>query len=121
MKQNIQVLKIKIESGQFPVSYNHFAGTGLIITDNKEYTGGEGDIVICTLHAGALSWLVFQLKHIFQANLDHSRKCVFYHQIGTIIQSKFKSDGDLMDVMLMIVDEMYAQFSEKVIVKKVPF
>ena len=46
---------------------------------------------------------------------------MFYHQIGTIIQSKFNSDGDLMDVMLMIVDEMYAQFSEKIVVKKVPF
>lgn len=121
MKEKIEALKIQIESGQIPVSHEHFAGTGLIITDNKQYKGGEDDIVICTNHAGAWSWFVFRLKHIFQSNLNHSTKCMFYHQIGTIIQSKFRSDGDLMDVMLTIVTEMEEKFPRKAVLKEVPF
>ena len=121
MKEIIENLKLQISQGKFPIEHAHFAGTGLIITDSKEYKGNDDDIVIYTKHAGALSWLVFQMKHIFRSNLDHRSKCVFYGQIGSIIQSNFKNDGDLMDVMLMIVEEMYVEFSEKVVITRVPF
>lgn len=121
MKEKIEALKIQIESGQIPIAHEHFAGTGLIITDNQQRRGGEDHIVICTKHAGAWSWFVFQLKRIFRSNLNHSTKCVFYHQIGTIIQSEFRSDGDLMDVMLTIVTEMEENFSSKVTRIEVPF
>lgn len=121
LKENIDNLKWQISKGKFPNKHFPFAGTGLIITDKKDYRASEDDIVICTAHVGALSWLVFQLRHIFRRNMSYSSQFEFYAQIGCIIKSNLKSDGDLIDVMLLIVDELYFKFPDKVVYKIVPF
>ena len=121
MKTNIAELKAKIETGKFPLDYTHFAGTNLIITNDENHRGIEGDIVICTAHAGALSWLVFQMKDIFKDRLSHHNKHDFYPAIGDILRNKFKQEGDLIDVMLFILTEMEEQFPRKAVLKEVPF
>jgi hypothetical protein len=121
LKENIDNLKLQISKGKFPHTHKLYAGLGLIITDKKDYRASDRDIVICTTHAGALSWLVFQMRHIFHRNMSYSSQFEFYARIGGIIKTNLKSDGDLIDVMLLIVDEMYFHFPDRVVYKIVPF
>jgi hypothetical protein len=53
--------------------------------------------------------------------MSYSSQFEFYAQIGCIIKSNLKSDGDLIDVMLLIVDELHFKFPDKVVYKIVPF
>ena len=77
MPHNIESLRSTVEIGKFPFDHKHFAGTGLIITNDPKYIGHSEDFVICTQHAGALSWLVFELKSIYNKKLDHTNKYAF--------------------------------------------
>ena len=121
MKTSIAELKAKIEKGKFPLDYTHFAGTNLIITNDENYHGIEDDIVICTPHAGPLSWMVFQMKEIFKDHLNQQNKYEFYPAIGDILRNKFKQEGDLIDIMLFILTEMEEQFSHKAVVTEAHF
>jgi hypothetical protein len=106
MPHNIETLKSIVEQGKFPIRHKHFAGAGLIITDDPTYTGHDDDIVVCTDHAGALSWLVFELKSIYNQKLDHVNKYAFYPLIGDIIKETFSNDGELIDSMVKVIDEI---------------
>jgi hypothetical protein len=104
--KNIAELKSIVEQGKFPFDHKHFAGTGLIITNDPKYTGYPEDVVICTQHAGALSWLVFELKTIYNNKLDHANKYAFYPLIGDIIKDTFSNEGELIDSMVKVIDEI---------------
>jgi hypothetical protein len=106
MPHNLDSLKTIVEQGKFPKEHKHFAGAGLIITDDPTYTGHVDDIVVCTQHAGALSWLVFELKSIYNKKLDHMNKYAFYPLIGDIIKETFSNEGELIDSMVKVIDEI---------------
>ena len=99
-------LRLIVEQGKFPFEHKHFAGTGLIITNDPNYTGYPEDVVICTQQAGALSWLVFELKSIYNKKLDHANKYAFYPLIGDIIKDTFSNEGELIDSMVKVIDEI---------------
>ncbi len=54
--KEIHHLKSKINSGQFPTDFPHFGGANLIITNDENRHHLDGDIVIYSIHASALSW-----------------------------------------------------------------
>jgi hypothetical protein len=121
MEQKIQDLKNKICAGSFPTKHKHFGGAGLIISNDEEKPFGESNAVIYTPHAGALSWLLYEMKALFSERLTPSTKHVFYEEIGRTIRDNFKQEGDLIDVMLLVVEQMERMFPEKVVIKYVPF
>lgn len=102
--KNIAELKSIVEQGKFPKKHKHFAGAGLIITNDPSYTGHSDDLVICTIHAGPLSWLVYELKSIFNDKINHMNKYDFYPSIGVKIKEEFHNEGELIDVMLKVID-----------------
>lgn len=104
--KNIAELKSIVEQGKFPKKHKHFAGAGLIITNDPGYTGHSDDIVICTIHAGALSWLVYELKRIFNDKIDYMNKYDFYPSIGVVIKEEFCKDGELIDVMIKVIENI---------------
>ena len=106
MPHNIQTLRLNVEQGKFPKKHKHFAGAGLIITDDPTYTGHSDDVVICTPHAGALGWLVYELKEIYKEKIDYMNKYAFYPLIGDIIKETFSNEGELIDSMVMVIDEI---------------
>lgn len=106
MPHNIQTLRSIVEHGKFPKRHKHFAGAGLIITDDPTYTGHSDDVVVCTPHAGALGWLVHELKEIYKEKIDYMNKYEFYPSIGLKIKEEFSNDGELIDAMLSVIDEM---------------
>ena len=65
-------LRDTIDRGKFPRQNRHFGGADLIITDDPNRNLEEGKIVVITIHAGAISWLVVQLKNIDTVH----KKCV---------------------------------------------
>jgi hypothetical protein len=102
----IQELVEKINSGNFPKDFSHFGGAKLIITDDPKRNFHEGDLVIYSEHASALSWLVIELKRIYSPKLNYSNKYDFYPYIGELIKSSVKANNDLFETMLYVVQKI---------------
>lgn len=94
----------KITKGQFPAEYQHFGGANLIITDEPDRTFYYGDVVVYSIHAGALSWLVEELASIKSAQLNYSVKYEFYPRIGELLNEELKHSEDIIDIMLSVVN-----------------
>jgi hypothetical protein len=104
MLRNLLSLKDKINSGQFPSEFPHFGGANLIITNDPNRNYHEGDVVVYTEHADAISWLVVELKKVYDSKLNSLNKYDFYPYIGELIQLSLNSNDDLFETMLFVVD-----------------
>ncbi len=102
----IEELKTKIKKGEFPKSSTHFGGANLIITDNPTYLGLPHDIRILTENAGELSWLVFELKDIFEDQINSINKYKFYPSIGNYINKAIGQKNGLIETMLYVIDSV---------------
>ena len=96
----------KINSGSFPKKFPHFGGAKLIITDDPNRNFHKGDLVIFSEHASALSWLVVELKRIYDSKLNSLNKYDFYPYIGELIQSSVNANDDLFETMLFVVKKI---------------
>ena len=105
MKQ-IENLRTVINSGQFPKEFSHFGGADLIITNDPNRSFREGTVVVYTEHSAALSWLVFELKKIYDSKLNAANKYDFYPYIGELIEASVKANDDLFETMLFVVDKI---------------
>jgi hypothetical protein len=103
---DIQSLIYNIEQGKFPKDFPHFGGANLIITDDPNRNFHDGDTVIYSEHASALSWLVVELKRIYDSKLNSSNKYDFYPYIGELIQSSVNANDDLFETMLFVVQKI---------------
>ena len=112
MKQ-IENLRTVINRGQFPKELSHFGGADLIITNDPNRSFREGTVVVYTEHAAALSWLVFELKKIYDSKLNASNKYGFYPYIGELIQSSVNAYDDLFETMLFVVDKIEEDWGTK--------
>lgn len=104
----LQALREKINRGGFPSEFPHFGGAELIVTNNPNRMGHEHDTVVVTPHASAISWLISELKVIYQSQLDYKTKYEFYPCIGRLILEATKADLDVFDAMLYVVGEIEA-------------
>jgi hypothetical protein len=64
MKETIDDLKRRIEEGDIPKDSEEYGGGGLIITNDPNWKGHEGDLVILTEYSKEISWLVFRLQEL---------------------------------------------------------
>ncbi|MEN9998845.1 MAG: hypothetical protein RI922_1835 [Bacteroidota bacterium] len=106
-------LRHTIDSITFPSQFKHFGGAELIITNDKNRGYREGDTVIYTNHASALSWLVVQLKEIYKDEIHAGNKYDFYPLIGQLIQESLTNEAELIDSMLYVVDEIEKAWGSK--------
>ena len=106
IRMKITELKTKINLGQFPVDFPYFGGANLIITNDLNRNYHEGDVVVYSEHASALSWLVVELKKVYDSELNSSNKYDFYPYIGELIQASVKANDDLFETMLFVVDKI---------------
>lgn len=109
----IQELKTKINSGQFPNDFPHFGGANLIITNDSKRNFHEGDIVVFSEHASALSWLVTELKKIYKVEINYKNKYDFYTYIGDLIKNTLKRQELLFETMLHVVEEIENDWGTK--------
>jgi hypothetical protein len=109
----IKLLKTKINSGQFPSDFPHFGGANLIITNDTQRNYHEGDILVCSEHASALSWLVVELKKIYNEEIDSLNKYDFYPYIGQLINNTLKRQELLFETMLHVVEEIESDWGLK--------
>jgi hypothetical protein len=103
-KTLLEKLKTKIKMGSFPKTSPHFGGANLIITDDPTYLGHAQDIRILTEHASELSWLVFELKEIFENKIDSMNKYNFYPSIGIAINEALDQKKELIETMIYVID-----------------
>lgn len=106
MKTKLGALREKVNSGKFPAQFPHFGGANLIITNVPNRPFHDGDEVIYTAHASAMSWLVTELKSIYSEDLDYLNKYDFYPQIGRLIKESLRSDFEVFESMLYVIDEI---------------
>lgn len=109
----IDKLKAQINKGKFPTDFPHFGGANLIITDDPKRNFHEGDTVIYSEHASALSWLVVQLKEIYNSELDYINKYDFYPSIGEMINNTLIKQELIFETMLHIVDQIEIEWGLK--------
>lgn len=112
MKQ-LDKLRALIESGNFPNNFPEFGGANLIITKDKYRNYHEGDLIVYSEHAAALSWLVIQLKKIYDEEINYMNKYDFYPSIGKLINQTLTRQELLFEVMLNIVDELEKEWGKK--------
>ncbi len=108
----IEELKTQIKLGKFSSNVEHFGGANLIITDDPNRNFHKGDMVIYTEHASALSWLIQELKKIYESKLNYANKYDFYPFIGELIQTSINSNDDLFQTMLFVVDKIEEEWGE---------
>jgi hypothetical protein len=111
--KEIERLKSFIDQGKFPTDFPQFGGANLIITNESDRIFQEGDIVIYSEHASALSWLVTELKKIYDSKLKSSNKYNFYPYIGELIQASVNANDDLFETMLFVMDKIEEDWGGK--------
>ncbi len=109
----LSVLRNKIESGKFPQEFPEFGGANLIITSDQNRRFHEGDVVVYSIHAPALSWLVTELKNIYADDLNYLNKYDFYPKIGMIINKTLINQGLLFETMFQIIDQIENEWGEQ--------
>jgi len=97
-------LRQKVEKGQFPNDHKEFGGADLIITNDKDRNHEEHITMVYTEHAAAMSWLVYQLKDIYDGDLNWKNKYDFYPFIGELVNESLTSQEKLFDSMLYVID-----------------
>ena len=102
----IEKLKSLIDQGKFPTDFPHFGGANLIITNDPNRNYHEADVVVYTDHAAAVSWLVIELKKIYDESLNFRNKYNFYPYIGELIQASVNANDDLFETMLFVMDKI---------------
>jgi hypothetical protein len=105
-KTSLEELRAKIKKGNYSKTSPHFGGANLIITDNPTYLGLPHDTLILTEHASELSWLVFELKEIFEDRIDYLNKYKFYPKIGYFINEAIGQKKNLRETMLYVIDNL---------------
>lgn len=103
---DIQKLRRQINEGLFPSNFPHFGGANLIITNDENRNFHENDFVVYSQHASALSWLVIELKKVYDSKLDYLNKYDFYPYIGKLIASSTNANDDLFETMLFVIEKI---------------
>lgn len=111
--KKLELLRQRIEKGEFPNDFPEFGGANLIITEDKNRNFNEGDIVVYSIHASALSWLVIELKNIYDTEIDYLNKYDFYPSIGKLIIQTLTKQEYLFETMLQIIDEIEKDWGNK--------
>lgn len=106
MQHKLDKLKNKIVNGDFPKNFEHFGGANLIITNDKNRNYYPHDIVVLSENAGTLSWFVFELKNIYNSELDSINKYEFYPHIGIIMNSCINDGLKLKDIMIFVLNTL---------------
>ena len=97
-------LRQKVEKGQFPNDHKEFGGAELIITSDASRNHEGKTTMVYTEHAAAMSWLVYQLKDIYDGDLNWKNKYDFYPVIGKLVNESLTSQDKLFDSMLYVID-----------------
>lgn len=106
-------LKKIVLQGKFPNKYPEFGGANLIITSNINRNFYDSDLVVYSEHAAALSWLVNELKLIYDSELNYLNKYDFYPYIGELINKTLKKQELLFETMLYIIEEIEIDWGTK--------
>jgi hypothetical protein len=102
--QALEDLINKINKGGFPHEYEHFGGAELILTNEPDRHFHPGDTVVYSEHASALSWLVEELAKVYSSKIDHGSKYAFYPGVGKVMIELLKTNENLIDIMLGVID-----------------
>jgi len=105
-KKLLDILDI-IQEANYPKEHEHFGGAHLIVTNKqprKDFREDyPGDVVVVTPDASELSWLVFQLKEVYDDELDYLNKYGFYPGLGNAMNNMLQRKSTLKEVMLYTV------------------
>jgi len=109
----IELLKSKVQQQLFPAEFPEFGGANLIITKDPLRNHYPHDVFVCTEYASELSWLVEELKGIYNSDIDYMNKYQFYPFIGESMKLAINEGKPLMEIMLHVTNETELQWAKK--------
>jgi 50S ribosomal subunit-associated GTPase HflX len=115
--KNIENLRSDIKAGIIDLNkidessqFEKWGGAGVIISSDKNRKGHEGDLVIHTIHAKTITWLMERLKDIASESLNYLNKYEFYEKIAVNVQKYTEKKGDSkefsQELMIYLLDEV---------------
>jgi hypothetical protein len=106
-------LEEAIAQGMIPSDDDHFAGAGLVISDDPNRNHEGDDVFVCLPTAGQISWVVRQIKEIFDGDLDHLNKLTFYPELGRAAQRANEDGASTNTIARAIVEEAKNYWSNR--------
>ena len=103
MENTIESLKRRIKENKIPKDSEEYGGGGLIITNEPNWKGHAGDLVILTEFSKEISWLIYRLQ-------EHGE---FAPNLGVIIKLYTDNDCSLNSILNALI-----QFHEACLFKK---
>jgi hypothetical protein len=89
-------VKASILNLDIPKSEEEFGGAGLIVTQDPNWTGDGTVVVVLTPFAAEISWLIFQLKVIYDYQVN-------YMALGEAANQAIQEGKDLRGILTAIV------------------
>jgi hypothetical protein len=105
---NTQILSEVIEkiiSNDIPKDYKEFGGAGLIVTNDKTYTGHERDTVVFTNYNYEISWLIYQLQKVIKGKINYINKFYFYPLLGKTAIKLIEKNTQIDRILLNMIIE----------------
>ena len=101
--EKFQIIKRIVFEKSYPSKHAEFGGAGLIVTDDPDRNHYETDILVFHPEAQSLSWLVFQLKELFEHEINSINKYYFYGTLGEMMNDCIRSGCSLHETMIYIL------------------
>jgi hypothetical protein len=103
--EKLNALEMAIQEGKFHPDCRHFAGAGLIISNDPDRGRLEGDEIVFSSSSSELSWVIFELKEVFASHIDNLTKLGFYPAVGRAANRAIRSGAGLQDIQSAMVQE----------------
>jgi hypothetical protein len=101
--EQLRIVRDKIFKNKYPKKHIEFGGANLIITDQIDRNFHDGDILVYHPDAQSLSWLVYQLKSIFEDSIDAVNKYEFYGRIGELFLDCLNCEMTVRETMIYMI------------------
>ena len=107
--KNLTVLKKEINNSELSSLSCEFlfGGANLIISDDPNRQRKDHDVFVLSKDAMALSWLVYQLKDIFNEDIDYMNKYLFYPSIGGLFNEAISKQLNVREQMHFVIDNLH--------------
>ena len=101
----LNALEADIRKGDHKPDGQVFAGANLIVSKNPARPRHKNDEFVFSPFAEEISWVIFELKSVFENEIDYLIKLGFYPALGRAANKAIQSNSELQAIQQAIVDE----------------
>ncbi len=106
MEKYNQILQA-VAQRTYPLQHPEFGGANLIVSSDPNRTGWEGDLVVVHPDAGALAWLVEELKEAYWDQLNYGNKYEFFGRLGEAFQEGLNAGLSVHEILFFALGQYH--------------